>query len=101
MCKTDYIKNKHVAPFASFKCKSKIYPEIYTIATRCNNIEECDENKDEKFCSENDDTKTILAYSILFSLGIFLGMKLPQAVHFMKKEMRAKNKITKDEEANF
>ena len=101
MCKKDYIKNNLVAPFASFRCPSKIYPSISTIATRCNNIEECHGGKDEELCSENANTKTILAVAICFSLGVFLGMKLQQIVHFMKNDMRAKNKKAKEEEQYF
>ena len=52
MCKvkSEYFKKHVVEPFATFKCRSKVYPNIYTIATACNHIHECLEDADESLC---------------------------------------------------
>ena len=97
MCKETYFKTRHVAPFASYKCDSKIYPQIKTIATRCNNVKECAGDEDEKDCSENQYTKQILVAAIIFSLGIFLGMKLPQAINFLKNNNTIENEETEED----
>ena len=88
MCNKTYIENGHVAPFATFRCYSIRYPEIETIATRCNNITECDKDLDEKDCSENPNAKFVLVAAVCFSLCIYLGMKLPQIVNFIRKSKK-------------
>ena len=47
MCKKDYFRKRVVERFVTFKCESKVYPTIYTIATACNNINECLNDADE------------------------------------------------------
>ena len=103
MCRDIYIKSGHVARFASYRCKSKIYPEIETIATRCNDVKECDGDEDEKNCSDIAHTKQILVVAICLSLGIFLGMKLPQAIHFIKNnnENNIENEETEEDNHRF
>ena len=41
-----YLKKKVVEEFATLKCKSIMYPQIYTLATVCDGIEECYDPKD-------------------------------------------------------
>ena len=101
MCNKTYIENGHVAPFASFRCYSKMYPEIETIATRCNNVNECNNDLDEVGCSENANTKTILVAAVCLSLGIFLGMKLPQIIHFIRKSRKINNEETEEDNQYF
>ena len=101
MCNKTYIKNGQVAPFASFRCNSKIYPEIETITTRCNNVNECYNDLDEAGCSENNYTKFILVAAVSLSLGIFLGMKLPQIVHFIRKSRKINNEETEEDKQYF
>ena len=52
---------------------------------------------DEKDCSENPYTKQILVEAIFFPLGIFLGMKLPQAIHFIKNNNKVQNEDTEED----
>ena len=101
MDRDTYIKNGHVAPFASFRCKSKIYPEIDTVATRCNTVIECHEDVDEKDCSESTHTKNILVAAICLALGIFLGIKLPQVVRFIRLDKQIAIEETEEDKQNF
>ena len=101
MCRETYIEKRYVAPFASYRCHSKIYPEIEIIATRCNNVKECDGDEDEKDCSENPYTKHILVGAIFLSLCIFLGMKLPQVIHFLKNNKKIENEETEEDKDHF
>merc|ERR1712079_888773 len=72
LCRDEYFEKKIVAPFASFKCNSSMYPDIYTIATACNNIIECFNGTDEEFCSNDAATTPILVGVMLGILGLFL-----------------------------
>ena len=101
MCNKTYIENGQVAPFATFRCYSKIYPRIETIATRCNNVNECHNDLDEVDCSKNDNTKSILVAAVCLSLGIFLGMKLPQVVRFIKLDKQIAIEETEEDKQNF
>ena len=101
MCNKTYIENGHVAPFASFRCNSVIYPEIETIATTCNNVTECDKDLDEKDCSENPNTKYILIAAVCLSLGSFLLMKLPHSVHLISKSRIVNNEETEVDKQYF
>ena len=98
MCNKTYMENGLVAPFATFRCHSRMYPEIETIATRCNNITECDNGTDEMDCSENPNTKYVLVAVVCLSLCIFLGIKLPQIIHFIRISKKIKINIEETEE---
>ena len=101
MCNITYIENGHVAPFASFRCNSIIYPAIETIATTCNNVTECDKDLDEKDCSENANTKFVLVAAVCLSLIIFLVMKLRHIVHLFRKSRIVNNEETEVDKQYF
>ena len=64
LCRQKYFDNKLVNPFASFKCKSAMYPEIFTIATACNGIPGCVDGIDESNCNTDSITTPILVGAI-------------------------------------
>ena len=85
MCKLKYIEKRVVEPFVTFKCKSKVYPNIYTIATACNNIPECLNDEDESLCNIDKYTTWVLVFLASGTLALFISLKLPQVLDFQKK----------------
>ena len=101
MCKTEYFYKKVVAPFASFKCNSATYPNIYTIATACNKITECVNGTDEEFCNNDASTTSILVGLMFGVLGLFIGLKIPHLIEYHKKTKEQENKRNTNEESLF
>ena len=97
MCKPEYLKKRVVEPFVTFKCKSKVYPNIYTIATACNNVPECLNDEDESLCDIDKYTTWVLVFLAVGILAMFISLKLPQILDFRKKRQnQGKSKIFKE-----
>ena len=93
MCKLEYFKRHVVEPFATFKCRSKVYPIIYTIATACNNIHECLDDADESLCDVDKYTTPVLVFLALGILTLFIS----QLFEFRKKhKIQETSKMYKD-----
>ena len=74
MCKGKYFESGSVNKFATVKCPCKMYPQIFTIGTACNGIEECFDGFDERFCR--------LSHILLIFLSISLVITLYFALRF-------------------
>ena len=85
MCKKDYFRKRVVERFVTFKCESKVYPTIYTIATACNHIHECLNDADESLCDVDKYTTPVLVFLAFGILSLFISLKLPQLLDFRKK----------------
>ena len=97
MCKLKYIKKRVVEPFVTFKCKSKVYPNMFTIATACNNIPECLNDEDESLCDIDKHTTWVLIFLANGTFALFISLKLPQVLDFRKKRKnQGKTTIFKD-----
>ena len=101
LCKDKYLSNKIVAPFASFKCFSKMYPAIFTIATACNDVEECFGGLDEISCGDDSKTTPFLIISIIAAVTIFVGLKIPQVIDWYYIKQIKSNERKFDNEKNF
>ena len=65
MCHQIYIKKKILEPYASYRCRSKNYPDtMYIYATPRNNITECFDGSDEP------DTNTSQSNNILITSSL-------------------------------
>ena len=76
LCKETYFQKGVVKKYATYKCRSKMYPGLFTIATACDNINECLEDKDEVNCVNSSFTTPILISSLVGVLLIFAALKI-------------------------
>ena len=75
-CKDNYVEHFIVKEFATLRCPSKIYPNMETVATVCDDIIECHNGEDEPEYCKNNEANTYLAFSTCSILAIYLGLKL-------------------------
>ena len=73
-CKNKYVEKFIVKEFATLRCPSKIYPNMETVATVCDDIIECHNWLDESDCKHND-ANIYLAISVSLILAIYFGLK--------------------------
>ena len=67
ICSNEYFRKKIIAPYATIRCKSSMYPTVQTVATACNGVWECSDGRDEQNCSSKNDLVLIVT-----SIGILL-----------------------------
>ena len=72
-----WVKRGVVAPYASFNCKSEMYPTMSTVATACNGVVECYDGADEGSCSDTLSTY-FLVISIFCVILMYLILKYTQ-----------------------
>ena len=94
MCKEKYFSDKRVNKFATIKCKCKIYPQIFTIATACNGIEECFDGSDEHSCKSN--SFLILFISIVLIVTLYLALRFCYWIDSNSKERELSSLRNKD-----
>ena len=99
VCGKIYHVDKVTMPYATFRCKSIMYPTMETYAITCDDFPECDGYTDEKFCSEDSVSSTILISSVIVIALIYLVLKswhlifqkkIPQSQVSKKKFRRKK-----------
>ena len=73
-CMTEYIDKHLIEQYATFSCNSSMYPSMRTIATACNNVQECQDGSDEN-CSDALLSRMAMVAPITI-LAIFLGLKI-------------------------
>ena len=74
-CEELYIEKLLVKKFATLRCPSRIYPNMETVATVCDDIIECFNGEDEPKSCTNNDVNFYLAISVGWILSIYLGLK--------------------------
>ena len=74
-CKDKYVEKFIVKEFATLRCPSKIYPNMETVATVCDDIIECHNGEDEPESCKNNRANTYLAISVGSILAVYLGLK--------------------------
>ena len=75
-CHQKYIDGKIVSLFASYRCKSIFYENMWIYATPCDRIIECFDHSDEKHCDQDKKTSYILFGSSFVIIFIYIGLKL-------------------------
>ena len=75
-CYDIYVKNGLVDEFATLKCASKLYPNMETVATVCDGIEECHGGEDEPNTCKNSNGNIFLGVSVGTVIGVYLCLKL-------------------------
>ena len=86
-CYDIYVKNGLVDEFATLKCASKLYPNMETVATVCDGIEECHGGEDEPNTCKNSNGNIFLGVSVGTVIGVYLCLKL-----FTKIKERHRNR---------
>ena len=72
----DFIKCKAKKIFpksATIECQNKYFPTMTILATPCNNITECSDGADEKYCGLD---QKISKYFVSFSICFFIALSL-------------------------
>ena len=70
-CKRKWVETGVVEPYASFTCKSVMYPAMTTVATACNGIIECYNGSDEDACSDSNLVYILVTFVIAVILLYF------------------------------
>ena len=86
-CYSRYVEHGIVTNYATYRCPSKMYPNMITLATVCDRIVECQDDEDEKSC-ENTNMN-----AILFAISMFLIIIL-----YSLLEIKRRNQHLKTEE---
>ena len=88
-CWKIYHEDKVIMPYATFRCKSIMYPtmEIYAIA--CDDFPECDDYTDEKFCSDEYVSSTLFISSVFAIAIIYLVLRYWRLL-FQRKSFQSK-----------
>ena len=76
ICKERYQQNRVISKYATFRCKSIMYPTMETYATACNDFPECVDGEDEKLCTDDTALFIILPATMTFIALIYLTLKL-------------------------
>ena len=76
VCFEKYKANKVISKYATFRCRSIMYPKMETYATACNDFPECVDEADEKSCSDNTALLIILPTTMAFIASMYLMLKL-------------------------
>ena len=74
-CKNKYVERHFVEEFATLRCQSRIYPNMETVATVCDDIIECHHGEDEPLSCKTNDGNIYLAVSVFSILAIYLGLR--------------------------
>ena len=74
-CIDTYEEKVLVKEYATLRCASKIYPNMETVATVCDDIIECHNMEDEPETCRKNDANLYLAISVGSILTIYLGLK--------------------------
>ena len=72
----DFVKCKAKKSFpksAIIECQNKYFPNVTILATRCNNVTECSNESDERYCGLDEE---ISRYFVPFSLCSFVALCL-------------------------
>ena len=72
-----WVKRGVVEPYASFTCRSLMYPGMTTVATACDGINECYDGSDEGSCSDQLSVYFLLT-STVFVVSLYLVLKFSQ-----------------------
>ena len=107
LCKQKWLNNKVFAPYASFTCKSLMYPAMTILATACNGMIECYNGSDEDSCSD-----TLSIYFLITAVAsiIMVYLVLEYLVINMTKnkgtqqtisEFDMENMFLKDKDENY
>ena len=94
VCYGEYVRKGLVDEFATLKCPSKIYPDMITVATVCDGIEECYGGEDEPKTCLNSNGFIFLGVSLATLLGIYLTLKL--CIILRKKSTKKKKESKVD-----
>ena len=75
VCRDKYQETGVVPKYATFRCKSIMYPTMETYATPCDDFPECVDGEDEKFCANNTTLNIILISSVIFIALLYSLLK--------------------------
>ena len=75
-CYNEYLKRGLIEEFAILKCPSKIYPNMETVATVCDDIEECHGGEDEPNTCKNSSANLFLWVSLGALISVYLALKI-------------------------
>ena len=74
-CRELYTENNVISKYATYRCKSIMYPVMETYASTCNGFPECVDAEDESFCSDNTTLYIILPTTMGFIATMYLMLK--------------------------
>ena len=75
-CYEQYVKRGLVDNYATLRCQSKIYPNMETVATVCDDVVECNNSEDEPITCKKHNGNLFLGLSVGCIFFIYLGLKL-------------------------
>ena len=85
-----WVRRGVVAPYASFTCRSQMYPGMTTVATACNGVMECYDGSDEGSCSD-----TLSIYFLIISiLGVIILYAALKFVHIKNSTGMSSNIVS-------
>ena len=102
LCYPLYIKKGIVSTSATLKCNSLMYPEIFTVATVCNNVTECYGNTDEpQTCQGSYIDKIGITVIVLFTLAFYVMQRNAFGACLVTSDKCEENTEGFDEEAEY
>ena len=76
ICRTSYEKKNLISKYATFRCKSIMYPIVVTYATACDGFPECANQEDEVLCSDEAILNKVLLATVVFIAILFLTLRI-------------------------
>ena len=92
LCFNDYLKKGIVTKYATYDCKSIMYPEMEIVATACNYDIECHDLSDESRCSD-EVSKDILIATTVGVAVLYLLIKYSRRIYMSLTERRQKTQL--------
>ena len=90
VCEKQYKENKVISKYATFRCKSIMYPIMEIYATACNDFPECVDGEDERLCFDNTALYIILPSTMGFIAIMYLVLKFGRYAFIMFQKRNQK-----------
>ena len=74
-CYQDYLEKGIITKYATYKCKSIMYPNMITVATVCNGEVECQDREDEPTSCEDQTIEKMIFFSVLSAPVLYIYLK--------------------------